>query len=276
MNRFSSPLLRWAMGALAFVVLASCGGGDADPPPSQVVPQTISFTPPADATFGDPPLPLQATASSGLPVSFDSVTPLVCTVNGSTLTLTGAGTCTVTAEQAGDATFAAAAPVSNTLAVDPAAQSITFVSPGNQVLGTEPAPLNAIASSGLEVSFASTTPDVCTASGTTLTLLSAGTCTLQALQGGNANYSAAVPVVHSFEVEAALLAQSIDFPSPGNQTLGTAPQPLAATATSNLPVSFATMTSGVCTVSGTTLTLVAAGEYLPPQGGNATTLPLTR
>jgi hypothetical protein len=272
MNQACRHLLRWALVAAAFVAIASCGGGDAEPPPDQTVPQTISFTPPADATFGDPPLALQATASSGLPVSFTSATPQVCTTSGSMLTLAGAGTCTVTAEQAGDATYAAATPVTNTLAVAPAAQTITFVSPGNQVLGTDPAPLTATASSGLAVSFASVTPAVCTVSGSTLGLLAAGTCTVQALQAGNANYSAAVPVMHSFEVEAALLAQSIDFPSPGNQSLDTAPPPLAATATSGLPVSFSAMTPGVCTVSGTTLTLVAAGEctVAASQGGDAT------
>jgi hypothetical protein len=50
------------------------------------------------------------------------------------------------------------------------------------------------------VSFASTTPVVCTVSGATVTLVVAGTCTIQATQTGNVNYGAATPVNQSFQV----------------------------------------------------------------------------
>lgn len=62
-------------------------------------------------------IPLSATASSGLPVAFSSLTPAVCTVSGTTLTLVADGTCTVAADQAGDATYSAAARVSRGLIV---------------------------------------------------------------------------------------------------------------------------------------------------------------
>jgi mono/diheme cytochrome c family protein len=145
-------------------------------------------------------------------------------------------------------------------------QSITFTSTGDQTLGGTPAGLTASASSGLVVTITSSTPTVCSANGSVLTLLSVGTCTLTASQMGNASYAAAAPVSVSFAVTAATgAAQSILFTSPGNQTLvfGTAPAimpaPLAATATSNLPVTFATATRSVCTVSGVTLTMLQPG-----------------
>ena len=153
------------------------------------------------------------------------------------------------------------------------AQTISFASPGNQTLGTAPAALVATATSGLAVSFASATSGVCTVSGTTLTLVAVGTCTITANQAGNATYAAATAVSISFAVAAApLTAQTISFASPGNQTLGTAPAALVATATSGLPVSFASATPGVCTVSGSTLVLVAAGTCTidASQAGNAT------
>ena len=50
----------------------------------------------------------------------------------------------------------------------PAAQSITFTSPGDQALGVTPAALVATSTSGLTVSFASGTPGVCTVLGTAL------------------------------------------------------------------------------------------------------------
>ncbi len=79
-------------------------------------------------------------------------------------------------------------------------QTITFGSLPNQTLGSAPFTLSATASSGLPVSFASTTTSVCTVSGTTATLVAVGTCTIQATQAGNANYSAATPVSQSFQV----------------------------------------------------------------------------
>lgn len=81
------------------------------------MPQTISFTAPADQVMGVAAPALSATASSGLAVTFTSTTPAVCGVSGSSLSLLGAGTCTVTASQAGDASFAAATPVARSFTV---------------------------------------------------------------------------------------------------------------------------------------------------------------
>lgn len=271
MNRPCKNIFRWALASVAMLALSACGGGDEDPAP-QTVAQRVTFTLPGEKTFGDPPVGLAALATSGLPVTFTSLTPLVCTVSSGALTLIGAGACTVRADQSGNATFAAAAPVLNTIAVATARQEITFVSPGRQTLGTGPVALTASSTSGLLVSFTSTTPAVCAAIGTSVSLLSAGFCTVQASQPGDVNHSAADLVLHTFEVEAGLQAQSIVFASPGNQTLATPPAPLSATATSGLPVTLTSMTPGVCTVDGTALTLLTAGvcTTAASQGGSTT------
>jgi hypothetical protein len=60
---------------------------------------------------------LTASASSGLPVSFASLTPAVCTVSGVTATMVNPGTCTIQALQPGNGMFAAAAPVSQSFTV---------------------------------------------------------------------------------------------------------------------------------------------------------------
>jgi hypothetical protein len=78
-------------------------------------PQTVTFDAPTGVTYGDADLALGATASSGLPVSYSSSTPDVCTTTGAgALHVVAAGTCTVTAAQAGSSTYA------------PAQQSRTF------------------------------------------------------------------------------------------------------------------------------------------------------
>jgi hypothetical protein len=73
--------------------------------------QTIAFGPLADQPLSSAPFALTATASSGLPVSFSSQTTGVCAVSGSLATLVAVGTCTIQATQAGNSTYAAAAPV---------------------------------------------------------------------------------------------------------------------------------------------------------------------
>ena len=260
--------LSWGTALVAVIALAACGGSS--DPAAPPLAQTISFSAPVNQSVGAAPLALVATATSGLTVSFASATPAVCTVSGKAATLLAAGSCSITASQAGSAGFAAATPVTNSFTVGAGAQSITFVSPGNQTLGTTPAALVASSTSALAVSFASSTPGVCTVSGNTLTLVAAGTCTLVASQAGNANYLAAASVTQSFNVAVGLLAQTISFTSPGNQTLGTAPAPLAASASSNLAVSFASLSAATCTVSGSTLTLVGAGTctVAASQAGN--------
>ena len=67
---------------------------------AQTLPQTITFEPLSDKTFGDPAFTITATASSGLPVSL--LASGDCTIAGNTLTITAAGACTVFAQQPGN------------------------------------------------------------------------------------------------------------------------------------------------------------------------------
>jgi len=235
--------------------------------------QTITFGALSNLMFGSAPFTLAATASSGLPVSFSSTTTSVCTVSGTTATLVAVGTCTIQASQAGNATYAAATPVSQSFQVTQESQTITFGALSNKALGSAPFTLSATASSSLPVSFSSTTTSVCTVSGATATVVAVGTCTIQASQAGNATYAAATPVSQSFQVtQPSQTSQTITFGSLSNMALGSAPFTLTATASSGLAVSFASTTTSVCTVSGSTSTLVALGTCTiqATQAGNAT------
>src|SRR5947207_3462228 len=85
--------------------------------PTGAANQTITFPVIPNKTFGvDGPFNLLATASSGLAVSY-TVFSGPATVSGSLVTLTGAGTVSIRASQAGDNTFAPAPPVSQTFTV---------------------------------------------------------------------------------------------------------------------------------------------------------------
>ena len=66
--------------------------------------QTITLDPLVDKVLGDPPFPLLATTSSGLPVSF-SLLSGPATLSSNTLTITGTGVVTIRAAQSGNANY---------------------------------------------------------------------------------------------------------------------------------------------------------------------------
>jgi hypothetical protein len=230
--------------------------------------QTITFGALSNVGLGALPYTISGTASSGLPVTFFSTTTAVCTVAGTTVSIVGLGTCSITAAQPGNNTYGAAVPVTRSFTVAQGSQAITFGALSNVAVGIAPFTLSATATSGLAVTFASTTNAVCTVSGTTATIVAVGTCAITATQAGNADYAAANPVTQSFLVAAA--SQTITFGALSNVTFGVAPFTVSATATSGLAVTFASATNAVCTVSGTTVTIVAGGtcSITASQAGN--------
>jgi uncharacterized repeat protein (TIGR01451 family) len=158
--------------------------------------QTITFGALANKTFGDPDFGVSATASSGLPVSFAALGN--CTVSGSTVHLTGGGSCTVTASQGGDSNYNAAANVPQSFTIAKGNQTITFGALVNKTFGDPDFGVSATASSGLAVSFAAL--GNCTVSGSTVHLTGGGSCTVTASQGGDSNYNAAANVPQSFTI----------------------------------------------------------------------------
>ncbi|MBB4842894.1 serine protease [Paucibacter oligotrophus] len=166
-------------------------------------PQSISFAAPAMQTVVASSLTLNATASSGLTVDFSASPSTVCTVSGNSLALWAPGTCSVAAQQIGNSTFVVANKVVQMIEISQGAQTISFPAIATQTLGTTPPALSATASSGLTVSYSSTSTSVCTVSGSTLTLLAVGNCSITATQAGNAAYAAASPAAQTFAVVAA-------------------------------------------------------------------------
>jgi YVTN family beta-propeller protein len=168
---------------------ASASGSIADTIAKADSPITVSC-PPSVIYNGSAQTPCTANVtgagglSQSLPVSYSN------NVN--------AGTATADASFAGDADHNGNSNSAG-FTISPASQTIVFGSIPTQVTGTQIA-LTATASSGLPVSFASSTTGVCTVSGSTATLLQAGICSIAASQAGSSNDSAAAPVTQSFSV----------------------------------------------------------------------------
>ncbi len=171
--------------------------------PTALQSQTIQFERLSSVTLPSSPIALNATASSGLAITFTSTTPSICAISGNAVTAISAGTCTIVANQLGNSTWAAATPVAQSFTIISSglqAQTITFGLLSSVTLPGSPITLNATASSGLTVTFTSTTLSVCSVSGNVATVLSAGTCAITASQSGNSTWAAATPVTQIFTV----------------------------------------------------------------------------
>ena len=226
-------------------------------------PQEVTFPDLAGPTFGTPPFAVTATSSSGLPVTLAASG--ACALAAGMVTVLGAGNCTITASQAGDATYLPALDVSRMLAIGRAAQVIDFGVVADQAFGTPPFTVSAAASSGLPVTLAAT--GVCALAGSLVTLPGAGACTLVASQAGSADYEPAVDVVRAFTIGRA--GQTIAFAPLSDRTFGGPPFAVEAAASSALPVAF--VAGGNCTVVGSLVTPGNGGGCVitASQGGNA-------
>jgi RHS repeat-associated protein len=267
----------------------SCSTGSG--PQAQTITNIVS-NPVSPLIFAPAPnntVTLSATGgASGNPVTFASTTPTVCTTSGTNtnsstaVTILAAGTCTITADQAGSTTttptYSAAPQVSTSITISKANQTITglAITPASPFIYA-PAPnpnntftLSAIAGASTSpVTYASTTPLVCTVMGNTASVITAGICTITADQAGDSNYHPATQATVNVTINKA--TQTItNFistqPSPINQAVSTTFSVTAQGGASANPVIFSSSTPSVCSVSGTnntttsaTITIQAAG-----------------
>ena len=223
----------------------------------------------ASKTFGDSNFTLGATATSGLSVTYTSSNTAVATISGSAVTILGAGTSIITANQAGNGSFNPASPVQQTLTVSKANQTITFNTLSAKTFGDAAFALNGSSSASLTITYTSSNTSVATVSGNTVTIVGAGSTTITATQGGNANFNAASSVGRTLTVNKA--DQSITFGSIAAKSVSDPPFALNATASSGLSVSYTSSNAAVATVSGSTVTIVGTGSTIitASQTGNA-------
>jgi hypothetical protein len=220
---------------------------------------SITFAGIPDHTYGDGSFQIDPTASSGLPVSLQATG--ACSLDSDTapanVTITGAGSCSITASQAGNNDYAPAQNVIQSFDIAQASQIIDFTSPSPHTYGDPSFEIDPTATSGLTVSLSASGP--CSLSSDTspaqVSITGTGQCSITASQGGDSDYSAAPDVTQSFNI--ALDNQTITFGPLPDQTYGAGPITLQATASSGLPITY--FTTGGCAVSGDTLTIVSGG-----------------
>lgn len=220
-------------------------------------PQTISFGPVSSHTFGDADFAVAATASSGLAVSFTGNNNDVATLSGNTVHITGAGTVVITAKQAGDVNYMAAADVQQTLIINRAAQTITFPELPVAVFGDPDINPGAVSSSGLAVTFSSSNTSVAVITGGLIQITGAGSAVITASQPGDDDYEPAPAVTRSIVVTKA--DQTVTFPALEPVTYGDPVITPEATASSGLPLVYSSSDPSVASVSGSSIIINSAG-----------------
>lgn len=180
-------------------------------------------------------------------------------------------TFSVRATYSGDASYLTSTSSANNIVVAQGAQSISFTAPADLDISATPPALSATATSGLTVAFTSATTGVCTVSGTVVTLVAPGTCTINANQAGDGTYAAATQAQQSFGVS--YRSQTISFDALTGATLGVSSAPLIrGSASSGLGVSYSSATPGVCAITGTIISMLNPGTCIisASQAGNGT------
>jgi gliding motility-associated-like protein len=218
----------------------------------------IAFMADISKTFGNAPFSITAPASNSTGAfSYTSSTTSVATIAGSLVSITGAGSTTITVSQAASANYNAGS-ITALLFVAKANPTITILP--NITRGYGSAAVTLVApSSNSNGAFTYTISDaaVATISGATLTAVGIGTATLTTTQAESANYNAGsvtrtVTVVKGNPTIGTFAAI--------NKTFGDAA--FALTAPSSLSTgafTYASSDATVATVSGSTVTIVGAG-----------------
>jgi gliding motility-associated-like protein len=210
-------------------------------------------------TFGDPSFNLTVpTSASAGAISFTSSDTSVATINGSTVSIVGAGSTTITASQAANGNYLSAT-TSTTLTVSKATPTIAAIANITKNYGDASFTIaNPVSNSTAAITFTSSNTAVATINGNTVSIVGAGTTTITASQVANTNYNAGTvtttltvnkitPVLTGFNA----ITKTTDDAS---FTLS-APTSSGGTGA----ITYISSNSAVATISGNTVTIVGVG-----------------
>jgi hypothetical protein len=214
-----------------------------------------------------------------LSLAVSSSTPTVCSSDGKQLTLLKEGLCAFIVSTPKTADYLAK--VSNQAVNITAARikpELTVEKIANQTARDLPKSIEIFrvysASEGYVLPL-STTPSVCFASGFFVRIVGGGTCTLTYQTKETSTYLASDLYKVTFEVVRD--PQTITFTPPATANLASRTVALSATASSGGAVTYATTSTGICSITGSTLNLLMRGNcaITATQAGTTTLAPIS-
>jgi hypothetical protein len=226
---------------------------------SPLLSQTITFPAIPVKQTNDDDFNPRASASSGNPITYSSSNTTVATIVDGLVHIVGEGTTTITATQLGNNDYSSAS-ATQTLTVK-RGQTITFAALTDMYVGDADFNLTATASSGLPVTYSSSATGVAViVNGTKVHVVGAGIATITASQQGDATYAAGVSAPQLLTVKK--VDQTIAFDAIADRKLGDDDFDAGATATSGLPVVYASADESVATIVNNKIHVVGEGSVL--------------
>ena len=231
--------------------------------------QTISFDSIHSIPFGDSTFTVKALASSLLPVTFTSSNDNILRIDSGKIIPVGVGTCIITAIQNGAALFKPATPVSQSITITKASQTVNFDSPPVVKYGHNDIDVFANTSSKLPYTIKSSDTSIAKVVNGKIQIEGVGTCFITIQQDGNEFYNPATSISKTLVVEKE--DQTIDFQLPNFVNANQSAFPLHEHSNSNLAVNISISDTTVAKFENSFLYIVGAGVCVitATQPGNA-------
>jgi gliding motility-associated-like protein len=209
-------------------------------------------------TFGDANFDIvnPSTNSSGT-FSYVSSNTAVATISGNTVSITGAGSATITANLASDADYDIGSTTA-TLTVNKAIPAIGSIAPITKTFGDATFNLTAPTTNSTGAfSYASSDSNVASIIGNTVTIVGAGTATITVSQAGDANYD---PGSVSTTITVNKAVATLSAMPPVTKNFGDASFNLVApTSAATGAITFVSSNTNVATINGNTISIIGAG-----------------
>jgi YDG domain/Putative Ig domain/Putative metal-binding motif len=226
---------------------------------TQLANQTITFEPLTESTYGDMPFSLNATASSGLAITYTSSDETIATINGNIVTLLQPGTVNITALQEGNASYNPAPASTQSLVIGKKQLSVSEVVVAEKTYdGTNNAQINSYQLNGIvgadEVVLTNTAIFEQIGVGQSLVV----TPNFE-LSG---THAARYTLVQPINVLGTIIKanQTITFSALPSKVFGDAVFTISATGgASGQPIVFTSSDESIATVSGNQVTILAGG-----------------
>ena len=205
------------------------------------------------ATYGQVDFDLTSTSSSTGALTYNILDANVATISDKTVTIVGAGSTTVTLNQAADSNYNAAT-ATMTLTVNKVYPLITF-DDVTKIYGDADFFLTATSSSTAAFTYNIIDANIATVTGSSTTIVGAGSTLVTVSQPENSNYNAATATMTLTVNES---DPTITF-NDENKTFTDPDFNLTATSSSTGVFTYNILDNNIATVSGNTVTIIGAG-----------------
>ena len=199
---------------------------------------------------------------SSLALQVKTITPTICSTDGKTIKLIAEGSCDFTVFTAKTSDFALYESKQIVQITSSRIKSVLFISKiDNQTSKDLPKSLalpQVYSAAEGYVLPKTTTPAICVPVGFTVRLISGGVCTLTYETAATSTYLASDVYQQTFEILRD--PQTISFTLPSTANISSKSLALTSTASSGAVVAYSTTSTGVCSITGSTLNLLKSGN----------------